>query len=69
MRIMQLEREGSPPPAFAISSQVVTQIQSTTSWTDSPPVRVPYAQPGSPVSTEQQNVNPLETARYRSISA
>jgi hypothetical protein len=52
--------------ACAYSGETVTQFQTDSSRTDSP-VRILYAQPGSPVSTEQ-NVNPLETARYRSIS-
>jgi hypothetical protein len=52
VRITQLEREASPPPgSHSRQAQVVTEIQPDSSQTDSP-VRILYAQPGSPVSTE-----------------
>jgi hypothetical protein len=52
----------------ASSGLVVAEFQADSSRADSP-VRISYGQAGSPVSTEQQNVNPLEIARYRGISA
>ena len=46
IRITQLARERSPPPGCAYLSEVVTQIQTGSSRTDSP-VRILYAQPRS----------------------
>jgi len=50
IRIMHLDREGSPPPGLRLPSrQVVTEFQSDSSRTDSP-VRIRHAQPASAVS-------------------
>ena len=49
IRIMHLDREGSPPPGLRLPSrQVVTQFQSISSGSDSP-VRTIHAQPRSRV--------------------